>query len=394
MKIVYNIGGVKHSSKILDFKVEIGEFLAEVSEIKESTAKINWEYPEESSFTDKQELRIFLKKSNDAAYPENPVFRYVHGGETNLKNILSCELTGLQEDTIYQTKIEYKIDEKIVAGVKEEIKKESDLEFKTNKFVIDNFSVSVINNKSVKLSWNVKNKNYIYNNNDKVDVYIKERVNPNYPGNPIVSIRENLKLTDSVKFDIPKYNTDYDIKVIYILNGKQVQFYTKYKLDIGEIVSKIEDISDNSVTISWVYPENYAIQNGDRIEIKYKEDNLKDWIEHTNKIHGNGGNLNDLKSITVDNLENGKKYNLKFMFIPNGAEPIEKSYVFKAVSGFQISDIQLDSINSSSIMLGWSFYSKDYQFSSNDKIEIFVVDKENCKIRKMQMVILSKILNH
>ena len=376
LKIVYNIGGVKHSSKILDFKVEIGEFLAEVSEIKESTAKINWEYPEESSFTDKQELRIFLKKSSDAAYPENPVFRYVHGGETNLKNILSCELTGLQEDTIYQTKIEYKIDEKIVAGVKEEIKKESDLEFKTNKFVIDNFSVSVINNKSVKLSWNVKNKNYIYNNNDKVDVYIKERVNPNYPGNPIVSIRENLKLTDSVKFDIPKYNTDYDIKVIYILNGKQVQFYTKYKLDIGEIVSKIEDISDNSVTISWVYPENYAIQNGDRIEIKYKEDNLKDWIEHTNKIHGNGGNLNDLKSITVDNLENGKKYNLKFMFIPNGAEPIEKSYVFKAVSGFQISDIQLDSINSSSIMLGWSFYSKDYQFSSNDKIEIFVVDKE------------------
>ena len=72
---------------------------------------------------------------------------------------------------------------------------------------------------------------------------------------------------------------------------------------------------------------------------------MKDWIEHTNKIHGNGGNLNDLKSITVDNLENGKKYNLKFMFIPNGAEPIEKSYVFKAVSGFQISDIQLDSIN-------------------------------------------------
>src|SRR5699024_7493772 len=55
LKIVYNIGGVKHSSKILDFKVEIGEFLAEVSEIKESTAKINWEYPEESSFTDKQE---------------------------------------------------------------------------------------------------------------------------------------------------------------------------------------------------------------------------------------------------------------------------------------------------------------------------------------------------
>lgn len=392
LKIVYNIGGVKHSSKILDFKVEIGEFLAEVSEIKESTAKINWEYPEESSFTDKQELRIFLKKSSDAAYPENPVFRYVHGGETNLKNILSCELTGLQEDTIYQTKIEYKIDEKIVAGVKEEIKKEYDLEFKTNKFVIDNFSVSVINNKSVKLSWNVKNKNYIYNNNDKVDVYIKERVNPNYPGNPIVSIRENLKLTDSVKFDIPKYNTDYDIKVIYILNGKQVQFYTKYKLDIGEIVSKIEDISDNSVTISWVYPENYAIQNGDRIEIKYKEDNLKDWTEHTNKIHGNGGNLNDLKSITVDNLENGKKYNLKFIFIPNGAEAIEKSYVFKAVSGFQISNIQLDSINSSSMMLSWSIYSKDYRFSSNDKIEIFVVDKEELKNQDNENIVNSKSL--
>lgn len=375
LKIVYNIGGVKHSSKVLDFRVELGAFDVNISDVKDSTAKINWEYPEGTNFQDNQELRCFLKKSNDAAYPQDPVFKYVQGNGTNLESILSYEFTKLQEDTSYNVKFQYKIDEKIVAGVKEDVIEESNLEFKTNKFVINGFLISKLGNKSVKLSWNVQNKNYVYADGDKVDIYIKEKTNPNYSGNPVVSIKENLKSINGVSINIPKYNTDYDIKIIYTLNGKGVQFYTKYRLDIGEIVSKIDDITENSIIISWVYPEDYVIEAGDRIQVRYKKEGTEEWKEHINKVHSNSENLNDLKSITISDLENGKKYNLKFIFTPNGVGAIEKSYIFKAVSGFQISNIQLDNINSSTMLLNWSVYIKDYKFLSSDKVEIFVKDK-------------------
>lgn len=376
VRIVYVIGGVRHSSKIIDFRVELGQLKLTSSNVREYEATIGWEYPSDFNFENGQELRVFLKKSNEAAYPSDPIHKYIHSNDLNLEKLLSHKLTGLQEDTIYQAKIEYKIDEKTTAGSKEEVKKQASVEFKTPKLVIDNFLISRLSGKNIKLSWNMKN-DYVYGDGDNVKIYVKERSQSSYPTNQVANIeRENLKSQTSVEFPLPKYGTDCDIKITYSLNGKEVNFYTKYKLDIGNLTSKIESITDTTIYLSWEYPSGYEIQEGDILEIRYKEHDSQEWKKHFLEMHGNEIDLTIYKTTELNYLEKGKKYNLKIIFDPFEADPIENSYTFYLMSGFQISNINSSSVNSSSILLNWEvYYPKEFKFTQQDKIEIFAKEK-------------------
>ena len=367
LKIVYNIGGTRHSGNILNFDVKMKGTEINASEIKSSSFIINWIYPEEMIFTEGQELRLFIKKSNDPSFPNEPSFRAVQGGETNLKNIVNYKFENLNEDTIYQVKLEHKIDEKTVAGVKEEVLNKDQKEVRTVKFLIDGFKVIPIEGKKIKLKWNVSEKDFSYSDQDKIDVYIKERSHSDY-SNQKINTKKDFDLRE-VEFDLDKYDTEYDIKVAYTLLGKEVSGYTKYILKIGEVLSKIDEIQDNSVTISWTYPKNYQLYDGDKIEIIYKK---KDDGEWKNGFDNNSQEQqeNGTYKLVIPNLEKDQNYELKFIFTPNGLDPRETYYTFKATNNFQISRLYFKNINSKSIKLNWDVYPKNYNFDSKDKVEV------------------------
>lgn len=367
LKIVYNIGGTRHSGNVLNFDVKMKGTEINASEIKPSSFIINWTYPEEMIFTEGQELRLFIKKSNDPSFPNDPSFNAIQGGETNLKNIVNYKFENLNEDTIYQVKLEHKIDEKTVAGVKEEVLSRDQKEVRTAKFLIDGFKVIPVEGKKIKLKWNVSEKDFSYSDQDKIDVYIKERSHSDY-SNQKINRKKDFDLRE-VEFDLDKYDTEYDIKVAYTLFGKEVSGYTKYVLKIGEVLSKIDSIGDNSVTISWTYPKNYQLHDGDRIEISYKKKDDNEWI---NGIDNNSQTQQENGSykLVIPNLEKDQNYELKFIFTPNGLEPRETYYTFKATNNFQISRLYFKNINSKSIKLNWDVYPKNYNFDSKDRVEV------------------------
>ncbi len=61
-KIVYTIGGVRHTSKVLNFTVNMQDVEVYMSTITQCTANINWKYPKDvdvdSNF---EEVRIYTK---------------------------------------------------------------------------------------------------------------------------------------------------------------------------------------------------------------------------------------------------------------------------------------------------------------------------------------------
>ena len=377
VKVVYNIGGVKYSSKVINFTVALPEFKASVSKISESSVKVDWEYPQGTEFSKDQSINVFLKKSIDASYPQNPNFQFIEGGTNQglenktLKDIVTCDLNNLQENTNYQVKVEYKIDEKSTAGVLESVKKESILEFKTTKFLIDEISIKDLSNKEVELKWSVSNNKYPYTSKDQIKVYLKEKSQYEY-GNPIDTKTTDLSSANKVKIAIPKYDTEYDIKITYVLNDKEVNAYTEYKLKIGDIPFKITNITDKSVTISWEYPKGYVMQEGDKVEIFQKNNN--NWDKKASNTQSSSYDLSSFKTHVITDLTKDNKYDIKCVFTPKYGTVKERICIFKAVEGFQIYKIDAVGINSTTVNLSWAFYPEDYKFDIKDTLEIYKVE--------------------
>lgn len=368
-KVVYTIGGVRHTSKILDFKVEPSGIELSMGDITDSSAIINWEYPKDIEILNNHEVRVYLKKETDIDFKHMKTYKQ---SENPIKDIKSHKFEKLQVDTIYKAKIVYKIGEKVVAGVTEDITQEKEIEFKTDKFIINNLSIDRRNEKGteVTLKWNVENKNYLYQPTDKVNVYVKERDDSSSKYVSVAGGYANLENFRSFNLDIPKYNVNYDIKLTYELSGKEVSAYTNYKVEMGDIKFNIDSIEDTKVKVSWEYPEKCQIIYDDKIEVSLKNlDDANEAIKSESKIHDLGSNINEFKTQEFSLTQN-KMYEVKVKFSSYRAEPIETSYRFKAVSGFQILSLDGEAVDSKSFKLNWNFYNNNQEFNQDSKVEI------------------------
>ena len=81
-------------------------------------------------------------------------------------------------DTKYKAKLVFKIGEKSVAGVKEEITQVVETEFKTENFVIEKFNVTNDISNFIIATWDKKDDSYPYTTNDSVALFVKERGEP------------------------------------------------------------------------------------------------------------------------------------------------------------------------------------------------------------------------
>lgn len=369
IKIVYTIGGTRHSSKIIDFTVEPEPFNIRASDITDSAIMLSWDYPSSIEASNNQEIRLFSKKSSDLEYT---LLKTLKQSEKPLIETKSYLLENLQSDTIYEVKVEYKVGERVVAGVSEDIIQVNKLELRTSKFIIDNFQAERVDSTRIKLKWRVSNKDYRYADRDNIKVYLKEKSSSSYGDNPIFTASTKLNEIDSCEITIPKYETKYDIKVIYNLKGKECVGYTTYSIKIGKIDFNIDSIQSNNISVSWRYPEDYMFKNGDVMKLILTEegDVLRSQSSQVNKTHGNNENLGEFTSHNFT-LNKDKKYNLRVIFKPLGLNEREEIYKFKSVDGFQILTLDAVPLNSTSIGLNWDFYTSNYEFKSGDKVEIF-----------------------
>lgn len=369
IKIVYTIGGTRHSSKVVNFTVEPEPFDIKLSDVTDSTVMLNWEYPKSLEISDKQEIRIFSKKSSDLDYT---LLKTLKQSEKPLVETKSYLLENLQNDTIYEVKMEYKVGDKVIAGVTEDITQITKIEVKTKRFVIDNFKVERIDSTRIRLKWKVSNEDYRYSDHDNIKVFLKEKSSSSYGDNAIFTSNRDLNNITSCEINIPKYEKQYDIKVVYTLKGKECIGYTTYSIKVGKISYNISSIDENKISVSWTYPRDYIFKNGDKMKLILTEEGSisRNQGNEIEKTHNDGENLGEFLNHEFT-LTSNKKYSLRFIFKPVDLNEREEIYRFKSLNGFQILTIDAIPLNSTSIKLNWNFYTSKYNFKSGDKVEIF-----------------------
>ena len=367
-KIVYTIGGVRHTSKVLNFSVEPGELELSVNDITDYSAIVNWKYPEDINIENNHEIRVYLRKAGDLDYRLEKTYKQ---SETSLKDVTKYKFDKLRFETTYQVKLVYKVGEKQVAGVSEDITQDIETEFRTESFVINNLRFEKDTSNLVNVKWSLKNDNYPYGKDDLVELFLKERGDSSHNYKRFQYLAGNISGLRAFNIMIPKFNVDYDMKLTYTLGGKQVSAYGNCRLDMGDIGFNVDEITDTKIKVSWVYPDNYNISNNDKIEVSLK--NLEDGnnVESESKVQNYGNNtmIKDFKEKEFT-LTKDKMYEVKIKFSSMYAETIEKSFKFKATSGFQILGLVGKSLDSKSFKLEWDFYNNNKEFDSNSKIEI------------------------
>lgn len=370
VKIVYTIGGVRHTSKVLNFTVNMQDVEVYMSTITQCTANINWKYPKDvdvdSNF---EEVRIYTKKHSDLEFKLEKTY---NKSEKALNDVVKHVIKNLGIDTKYKAKLVFKIGEKSVAGVKEEITQVVETEFKTENFVIEKFNVTNDISNFIIATWDIKDDSYPYTTNDSVALFVKERGEPsqnyiriNFMGGDIAGKRS---FNGSM---VPKYNVDYDVKLTYTLGEKEVSAYSAIKLDIGYIKLKIDEINDTKIKLSWTYPNE--ILRGDKVEISLKnlsnENDVKSESKVQNFDHGNTVMIEEFREKEFD-LTKDNMYEVKLRLTSDYFYPMEESFRFKATSDFQILSLDGESMDSSTFKLDWDFYNNNQEFNTSDKVEI------------------------
>lgn len=367
-KIVYTIGGVRHTSKVLNFSVEPGELELSVNDITDYSAIVNWKYPEDINIENNHEIRVYLRKAGDLDYRLEKTYKQ---SEASLKDVTKHKFDKLRFETTYQVKLVYKVGEKQVAGVSEDITQDIETEFRTESFVINNLRFEKDTSNLVNVKWSLKNDNYPYGKDDLVELFLKERGDSSHNYKRFQYLAGNISGLRAFNIMIPKFNVDYDMKLTYTLGGKQVSAYGNCRLDMGDIGFNVDEITDTKIKVSWVYPDNYNISNNDKIEVSLKNLEDENNVESESKVQNYGNNtmIKDFNKKEFT-LTKDKMYEVKIKFSSMYAETIEKSFKFKATSGFQILGLVGKSLDSKSFKLEWDFYNNNKEFDSNSKIEI------------------------
>lgn len=370
VKIVYNIGGTRYSSNMIDFRVEPPGLELEMNQVTAFSGKLEWKYPEGLKMTDKHFVKIYCKKANDMEYKE---VYFADNKKNDLVTKTFYEFLNLQSDTNYMVKIEYKVGEKEVAGVKEDIKQTLNLTFKTDKFELKNFKVENIGGLKVKIKWEVSDNGYNYAKGDKIEIYVKERPYSEYPSSPRLILNHDLKHLFETELEVWSYNKSYDAKIVYIMGDKKEVGYASFNIDLGEIDFVMESITDTSVKAKWSYPEGYVIYNGDKLNVSVKSEKGEEnpiTVSKTGK-----GELEKFVEYEFQNLTKDNNYILSLDFKPEKADLIHKEYRFTCKNGFQILNFESKTSSSSSVDLKWNNYNNGVEFSDSDKLEIFKKDK-------------------
>lgn len=370
VKIVYNIGGTRYSSNILDFRVEPPGLEIEMSEITAFSGKLQWKYPEDLKMTDQHSVRVYCKRANEMDYRE---VYFADNKNNDLSTKIFYEILNLQSNTNYMVKIEYKVGEKEIAGVKEDIKQTLDLTFKTDKFELKNFKVEHLGGLRVKIKWELSDKRYDYIEGDRVEIYVKERQYSEYPSSPRSTIKHDLENLSETEIDVWSYNKSYDAKIVYVMGDKREAGYASFTINLGKIDFIMESITDSSVKAKWSYPAGYDIRNGDKLNVSVKPKNGEGDTVTVSKT--GKGELESFVEHEFTNLITNKEYILSLDFKAEQADLIHKEYSFICKNGFQILNLESKTSSSSSVDLKWDNYNNGVEFNDLDKLEIFKKDK-------------------
>lgn len=218
-----------------------------------------------------------------------------------------------------------------------------------------------------------KNKLYIYEINDNFSKGTKF-------GEKLSGVSKGV---NSVNIGNKKFNKNKGY-IVELTNGTTT-IYTPFVYTPMDITSS--EVKETSVKIGWTYPSGYTPASGDKIEIflRDKQNNSSySSIPNVALTHGSGNiNLNNMTSTVVTGIAPGTNYEVKVVLNNQRGSVVSftefTTKPFELTKPIEIKDANVGNDNfrlvyprSRTITIQWDFEPSNMEFSSGDKLEIFV----------------------
>ena len=390
-----------------------------VTDITQTSAKVKWEYDRDNAAKQTYQpenghiVKLHIKKINSmndnttggfSGEENDAVFYYEHGKNgLNVLDKKEFEITGLEVGQCYRLRLQH-ILQKPGDFDNNYRTVEEFYNFQTGAFTIENLKAEQISQSpKVKLTWGTSSTPMFgegESEQNNIKVYLKEGNTSEYPTEPLKGVtisnyiengREGsvVQLTKQCEIELPKYNTQYNVKLEYTLNGKKIEQITMARAD-GNIMVSIEDVNNTKATIKWEYPNGYeslkSSRENDKIVVKVNE-NFDGKVREGNNL----GDFSNGKEIIVTSDSNGKievnsltgekDYDVEVKFINSGKEVYRVNTEFKATSQFQIVALVAKDITTNSASLSWNYVGTHSFVDNQDKLDIFIKDVTKDKQR-------------
>lgn len=366
---VFAVGSQIKSPKNYD------EIILNVNNIDLKSATFSWEYPEDMSFTMGDYLNLIIIDDEFGDNGQVPIFSVAHNMDNiNLKSITSFEAKSLSSSTNYTARIEL-------------VKSNGDFysydttfstpEFKISDIGFQNIQDDITNSKNIRLVWNISHPDIEFNNQDKIQVFMKKFSDNDFFKDPIFETKEKINRAD---IELPNFEELYQFKIVYTIGMKNIESEV-FSLDarVNSLNFKTMDLTMNSIKLVWNFTDKDILNDDSELLIFMKEDKS---IEYENepvlKIRGKD-ELLKIEEFLVENLKFNTKYNLKVKFIVEVIEafgediPIftEDEYEFETKS-FALKDLKVESTLNNKCTVSWDYEGESISFSKGDSLSIYI----------------------
>lgn len=435
--VIYTIGGKRiitpkpdniqgesgYNRKTVQVKVNSPNI--NVSDIKQTTAKLTWEYdrgfiPSNDDIVrytpeDGHIIKAHIKKVSSISdiskeFNDNnskQLFHFKHGEDgVNIGEKKEFVITDLEPGQFYRIQLTHILQ---MPGFDNNYRSVSEYyNFQTGAFQITDLKAVQESQKPVvDLSWNTEGE-ITFAEGDKINIYLKEGSTSEYSDTPTKSFTSNADgifdgnfntgsevRTESessatvpnegdykVKLDIPKYNTPYNIKVEYVIKGKKITEFVQAEVN-GEISLKLSDIApgsgaDGTVTVHWEYPTGYETNKDGRKDYirlsltgKQREESED---EEDIQLQKNLFEVTD-KSYKISGLKPNWYYDLTATFVNDKSDVYSVTTSFKATSELQVVSLIASDVKAKTATISWDYFpsSKDLKNDSS-KVALWVRD--------------------
>lgn len=356
------------------------EIILNVNNIDLKSATFSWEYPENMSFTMGDYLNLIIIDDEVGDNGQVPIFSASHNMDNiNLKSITSFESKSLSSSTNYTARIEL-------------VKSNGDFysydttfstpEFEINDIGFQNIQDGTTNSKNVRLVWNISHPNIEFNDQDKIQIFMKKFSDNDFFKDPIFETKEKINRAD---IELPNFEELYDFKIVYTIGMKNIESEV-FSLDarVNSLNFKTTDLTMNSIKLVWNFTDKNILNDDSELLIFMKEDRA---IEYENepllKIKGKD-ELLKIEEYLVENLKFNTKYNLKVKFIVEVIDDLgkdvpiftEDEYEFQTKS-FALKDLKVESSSNNKCTVSWEYEGESISFSKGDSLNIYIKESSD-----------------
>ena len=431
--VIYTIGGKKIITPKPDnvqgelgynrktIEVRVNNPNVQVTDIQQTSAKLTWDY--DHGFTPSSDsivkyvpeagqlVRAHIKKvssPNDnttSGFDGEALFEYEHGVENrDISTTKEFALTGLDVGQSYRVRFQHVLQKADTFDANSRIR-EVFVNFTTGAFEITDLrAVQEKKSRKLNLSWNTRGE-VTFGAEDKVNIYLKEGSTSEYPEEPVKSISlnsdgtlngdgststrngnnvgENAQNTEqqseedtsqvqgrnTTSINVPKYNTPYNIKIEYVLNGKKIHEFVQAEV-LGELAVQItsitagtqdSDSSGTSVVVKWDYPDGYSDNKDDT------KDSVKLTLVGNQNANGQGTSHADItlqndgvfsvssNTAEITGLKTNWHYTLTATFINDKTEVSTVESNFQLTTKLQVTSVVASNVKPKKATISWDY---------------------------------------